>query len=166
MTIIFGDIPSFWCMAIILSKTYLCMYKNSWSLELPSCSSGIPTTAQHFSWKSECIHDKWCIISSHYNHKDPYHHILPELLQREFGHISSCGLFPNTKYNSSTLLLPSWFFSHNLVNTPFFQIIVKNFIIIIPDMSWIKFVNIIVQFTTCNPTWFNTGRCINNALFL
>ena len=45
-----------------------------------------------------------------------------------------------------------WFFSHNLVNTPFSQLILENLIIIIPCMSWITFINIIVRFTLCNST--------------
>ena len=59
-----------------------------------------------------------------------------------------------------------WFVYHKLVNTPLFQLVIKYLIIIILYTSWINFIHIIVQFTSCNPIWINTRRFINNAMFI
>ena len=142
------------------------MKKYSWSVELPWGSSGSPIKSHTFLWKSECLHDQLCIFSSNSCHKDPDHHIFQKFCR------GSLVRFLHMVYLPILNIIPQlsyywyWFDRNNIVNTPFYQLIVKNITIIKPNMSWITFINIKYQFTFLKPTWFNTGICIKNSLFL
>ena len=69
-------------------------------------------------------------------------------------------------FNISPQLSYWQFFWNNLINAPFSQLVVKNLIIIIPNISWIKVINFKVRLTSLDPNWFNIGIFKNNALFI
>ena len=73
--------------------------------------------------------------------------------------------FPIFNINPQLSYYRCWCVRNIIFNTPFFQLVVKNFIIIIPYMYWIIYVNIKPQFTLCNPSGFNTRRCIKMLCF-